>query len=158
MEESKNVHVESLFTTYMALKRELEKSATRFQRLTGISVDQFAILHQILEQPGKLTSATVADSRGISRAAVSRGISQLIRRGYVEPSYESADRRIRPLSLTPSGEQLEIECYRVVQAAAELMNETIEIADPTTLIVDQLTQMLMAVTARGKADAERDRV
>lgn len=73
MEESKNVHVESLFTTYMALKRELEKSATRFQRLTGISVDQFAILHQILEQPGKLTSATVADSRGISRAAVSRG-------------------------------------------------------------------------------------
>lgn len=158
MEESKNVHVESLFTTYMALKRELEKSATRFQRLTGISVDQFAILHQILEQPGKLTSATVADSRGISRAAVSRGISQLIRRGYVEQSYESADRRIRPLSLTPSGEQLEIECYRVVQAAAELMNETIEIADPTTLIVDQLTQMLMAVTARGKADAERDRV
>lgn len=158
MEESKNVHVESLFTTYMALKRELEKSATRFQRLTGISVDQFAILHQILEQPGKLTSATVADSRGISRAAVSRGISQLIRRGYVEQSYESADRRIRPLSLTPSGEQLEIECYRVVQAAAELMNETIEIADPTTLTVDQLTQMLMAVTARGKADAERDRV
>lgn len=142
----------------MALKRELEKSATRFQRLTGISVDQFAILHQILEQPGKLTSATVADSRGISRAAVSRGISQLIRRGYVEQSYESADRRIRPLSLTPSGEQLEIECYRVVQAAAELMNETIEIADPTTLTVDQLTQMLMAVTARGKADAERDRV
>lgn len=158
MEESKNVHVESLFTTYMALKRELEKSATRFQRLTGISVDQFAILHQILEQPGKLTSATVADSRGISRAAVSQGISQLIRRGYVEQSYESADRRIRPLSLTPSGEQLEIECYRVVQAAAELMNETIEIADPTTLTVDQLTQMLMAVTARGKADAERDRV
>lgn len=142
----------------MALKRELEKSATRFQRLTGISVDQFAILHQILEQPGKLTSATVADSRGISRAAVSQGISQLIRRGYVEQSYESADRRIRPLSLTPSGEQLEIECYRVVQAAAELMNETIEIADPTTLTVDQLTQMLMAVTARGKADAERDRV
>jgi len=58
----------------------------------GISVDQYAILHHILENPGKLTSATVADSRGISRAAVSRGISQLIRRGYVLQSYQSSDR------------------------------------------------------------------
>lgn len=73
--KSRDVHAESFFESFMELKRELEKAATRFQRTMGISVDQYAILHNILENPGKLTSATVADSRGISRAAVSRGIS-----------------------------------------------------------------------------------
>lgn len=152
MAESKTVHAESFFEAYMALKRELEKSATRFQRMTGISVDQFAILHQILQRPGKLTSATVADSRGISRAAVSRGISQLIRRGYVVQSYESTDRRVRPLSLTASGEQLEVDCYKVLQAAAQKMN-TVSLEDSgSSLTIGQLTQLLAAVTTREAAN------
>ncbi|MDT6979753.1 helix-turn-helix domain-containing protein [Levilactobacillus zymae] len=156
MAESKTVHAESFFEAYMALKRELEKSATRFQRITGISVDQFAILHQILAQPGKLTSATVADSRGISRAAVSRGISQLIRRGYVVQSYESTDRRVRPLSLTASGEQLEIDCYKVLQSSTKLMSSVALDDSGSPLTMGELTQMLAAVTARGTADAKQE--
>lgn len=152
MAESKTVHAESFFEAYMALKRELEKSATRFQRMTGISVDQFAILHQILQRPGKLTSATVADSRGISRAAVSRGISQLIRRGYVVQSYESTDRRVRPLSLTASGEQLEVDCYKVLQAAAQKMNTVVLDESGSSLTIGQLTQLLAAVTTRESAN------
>ncbi|GEO67626.1 MarR family winged helix-turn-helix transcriptional regulator [Levilactobacillus spicheri] len=148
MLESKAVHAESFFEAYMQLKRELEKSATRFQRMTGISVDQYAILHQILEQPGKLTSAAVADSRGISRAAVSRGISQLIRRGYVVQSYETTDRRVRPLSLTASGEQLEIDCYKLVQKSAKLMSQVSLSDEGSSVTMGQLTQMLAALTSR----------
>lgn len=156
MVESKAVHAESFFESYMQLKRELEKSATRFQRKTGMSVDQYAILHQILEQPGKLTSAAVADSRGISRAAVSRGISQLIRRGYVQQSYETTDRRVRPLSLTASGEQLEIECAKLVQASTKLMNQ-VDLADSgSSLTMGQLTQMLAALTTREGANASEN--
>lgn len=137
----------------MQLKRELEKSATRFQRMSGISVDQYAILHQILEQPGKLTSAAVADSRGISRAAVSRGISQLIRRGYVVQSYETADRRVRPLSLTATGEQLEVTCYKLVQAATKKMSKVALTAEGNGLTVGEMTQMLAGLTARDDADS-----
>ncbi|MFD1549250.1 MarR family winged helix-turn-helix transcriptional regulator [Levilactobacillus fuyuanensis] len=132
----------------MELKRELEKSATRFQRAMGISVDQYAILHHILENPGKLTSATVADSRGISRAAVSRGISQLIRRGYVLQSYQSSDRRVRPLSLTTSGEELEMMCHDLLVKSAKIMSETPLSTEGSQLTVGELTQMLASATAQ----------
>ncbi|TGD19866.1 MarR family transcriptional regulator [Levilactobacillus suantsaiihabitans] len=132
----------------MELKRELEKAATRFQRTMGISVDQYAILHHILENPGKLTSATVADSRGISRAAVSRGISQLIRRGYVVQSYQSSDRRVRPLSLTASGEQLEIKCHEALDVAAETMSQVTLDDSGSQYTVGQLTKMLSALTVK----------
>lgn len=148
MAKSKVVHAESLFESYMELKRELEKSATRFQRAMGISVDQYAILHHILENPGKLTSATVADSRGISRAAVSRGISQLIRRGYVLQSYQTSDRRVRPLSLTTSGEKLERACHDLLVKSAEIMSDTDLTDDGSRLTVGELTQMLAAATAK----------
>jgi len=155
MVKSKVVHAESFFESFMELKRELEKAATRFQRTMGISVDQYAILHHILENPGKLTSATVADSRGISRAAVSRGISQLIRRGYVVQSYQSSDRRVRPLSLTPSGEQLEITCLDALREAAKTMSGVQLDSNGSALTVGQLTQMLAAVTSKeDPAEAE----
>ncbi|WP_225428290.1 MarR family winged helix-turn-helix transcriptional regulator [Levilactobacillus enshiensis] len=152
MAKSKVVHAESFFEAYMELKRELEKSATRFQRTMGISVDQYAILHHILENPGKLTSATVADSRGISRAAVSRGISQLIRRGYVVQSYQSSDRRVRPLSLTATGEQLETACYETLQTAAKTMSKVDLDGSGSLVTIGELTKMLSAVT--GKEDTE----
>lgn len=139
MAKSKVVHAESLFESYMELKRELEKSATRFQRAMGISVDQYAILHHILENPGKLTSATVADSRGIS---------QLIRRGYVLQSYQTSDRRVRPLSLTTSGEKLERACHDLLVKSAEIMSDTDLTDDGSRLTVGELTQMLAAATAK----------
>jgi DNA-binding MarR family transcriptional regulator len=150
--KSKVVHAESFFESFMELKRELEKAATRFQRTMGISVDQYAILHHILENPGKLTSATVADSRGISRAAVSRGISQLIRRGYVVQSYQSSDRRVRPLSLTASGEQLEITCHEALKVAADTMSQVDLDDSGSQFTVGQLTKMLGALTAKEDAD------
>ncbi len=153
MSKSKVVHAESFFESYMGLKRELEKSATRFQRTMGISVDQYAILHHILENPGKLTSATVADSRGISRAEVSRGISQLIRRGYVVQSYQSTDRRVRPLSLTAAGEQLEIDCHDALKNAANTMSRVDLVDQGSEFTVGQLTQMLAAITTKDDADS-----
>jgi len=152
MAKSKVVHAESFFEAYMELKRELEKSATRFQRTMGISVDQYAILHHILENPGKLTSATVADSRGISRAAVSRGISQLIRRGYVVQSYQSSDRRVRPLSLTATGELLETACYEALQTAAKTMSKVDLDDSGSQVTIGQLTKMLSAVTSKDETE------
>ncbi|AYM04056.1 MarR family transcriptional regulator [Levilactobacillus brevis] len=140
----------------MELKRELEKAATRFQRTMGISVDQYAILHHILENPGKLTSATVADSRGISRAAVSRGISQLIRRGYVVQSYQSSDRRVRPLSLTASGEQLEIQCHEALNTAAATMSQVTLDDSGSQYTVGQLTKMLGALTAKEDSEDQKE--
>lgn len=152
--KSRDVHAESSFESFMELKRELEKAATRFQRTMGISVDQYAILHNILENPGKLTSATVADSRGISRAAVSRGISQLIRRGYVEQSYKSTDRRVRPLSLTTSGKQLEIDCHEALEKAARVMSTAQLATDHESITVGELTQMLAALTTKDDTEAD----
>ncbi|KRO04596.1 transcriptional regulator [Levilactobacillus paucivorans] len=152
MAKSKVVHAESFFESYMELKRELEKSATRFQRAMGISVDQYAILHHILENPGKLTSATVADSRGISRAAVSRGISQLIRRGYVLQSYQSSDRRVRPLSLTASGEALEMACHDLLVKSAKVMSHAELASGGSQLTVSELTQMLAVATAKATSE------
>lgn len=154
--KSKVVHAESFFESFMELKRELEKAATRFQRTMGISVDQYAILHHILENPGKLTSATVADSRGISRAAVSRGISQLIRRGYVVQSYQSSDRRVRPLSLTASGEQLEIQCHEALNTAAATMSQVTLDDSGSQYTVGQLTKMLGALTAKEEPEEQKE--
>lgn len=153
--KSKVVHAESFFESFMELKRELEKAATRFQRTMGISVDQYAILHHILENPGKLTSATVADSRGISRAAVSRGISQLIRRGYVVQSYQSSARRVRPLSLTASGEQLEIQCHEALNTAAATMSQVTLDNSGSQYTVGQLTKMLGALTAKEEPEEQK---
>lgn len=116
-------------------------------------MDQYAILHHILENPGKLTSATVADSRGISRAAVSRGISQLIRRGYVLQSYQSSDRRVRPLSLTASGEALEMACHDLLVKSAKVMSHADLAAGGSQLTVSELTQMLAVATAKATSEA-----
>lgn len=64
-----------------------------------------AILKEI-EAAGSRTVPQMAERRGLSPQAIQRPVDELYRRGLLEKMVNPEDRRIRKLSLTPSGEAL----------------------------------------------------
>ncbi|WP_236008175.1 hypothetical protein [Levilactobacillus andaensis] len=76
----------------------------------------------------------------------------MIRRGYVVQSYQSSDRRVRPLSLTATGEQLETACYEALQTAAKTMSKVDLDDSGSQVTIGQLTKMLSAVTSKDETE------
>lgn len=85
-----------------------------------ISLDQFHTLRHI--RKGFRTVRDLADTRQVSRAAISQSVDILVRKGLVTRSQEGEDRRLVSLDLTPFAREVLDSNYEdnVAWAAARL--------------------------------------
>jgi len=95
---------------HVALKVVAEEVGTAIKlELTrhGLGEGRFVVLALLLEQhPGPLTHSELAELSGVTRANITGLVDGLERDGYVKREDSGADRRVRPISLTPVGQQL----------------------------------------------------
>ena len=78
-----------------------------------LSVPHFRILGSIVR--GKTLANEIAQHHGVSQPSMSRSVNSLVRRGLIERSRKSADRRQTPLRLTKKGAAL----FRKIKTATE---------------------------------------
>ena len=78
-----------------------------------LSVPHFRILGSIVR--GKTLINEIAQYHGVSQPSMSRSVSSLVKRGFIERSHETADRRQSPLRLTKKGAAL----FHRIKAATE---------------------------------------
>jgi DNA-binding MarR family transcriptional regulator len=78
-----------------------------------LSVPHFRILGSIMR--GKTLVNEIAQHHGVSQPSMSRSVDSLVKRGLIERSHESEDRRQTPLRLTKKGAAL----FRKIKTATE---------------------------------------
>ena len=110
-------------TTPEALAEDLVALMTYVHRTSGngfyalveeldLSFTQVKALH-VLDNPDDVVSVKdLADLLGLSFPAASRTVEGLLRRGYLERREDAQDRRVKRVSLTPSGTRLVLKLNR----------------------------------------------
>ncbi len=78
-----------------------------------LSVPHFRILGSVIR--GKTLVNEIAQHHGVSQPSMSRSVNSLVKRGLIERSHTSADRRQTPLGLTKKGAAL----FRKIKTATE---------------------------------------
>src|SRR5215207_5577485 len=71
-----------------------------------LTFTQFKTLMLLAHDPGDLSVKDVADRLGISLPAASRAVDPLVRRGIVERTEDTVDRRVKRVRTTRDGERL----------------------------------------------------
>lgn len=77
-------------------------------RERGLSVSQMSTLFRLLHT-GELGTGAVAEEMGVSTAAASQLLDDLVRRGLVSRREDERDRRVRRHAITPEGKRLLLE-------------------------------------------------
>lgn len=92
---------------------DLPRLHERFSHESGVTLDRgaYAVMCRVQEW-GSLRVTELARALGVEPSTVSRHVSQLEERGYVERGTDSSDGRVRTVSLTPSGATA-LERFRV---------------------------------------------
>ncbi|KRK99483.1 regulatory protein MarR [Secundilactobacillus odoratitofui DSM 19909 = JCM 15043] len=78
----------------------------------NLSFEQYLILHDIAQKTN-VTLARIADTRGVTRSAISRQIKVLLKLDYIYQQRDEKDHRRQYLHLTPRGRQIEEILARV---------------------------------------------
>jgi DNA-binding MarR family transcriptional regulator len=86
----------------------------RRRRLTGVTAGHGYVIQRLVTGPA--TVGEMAEVLGVTQQAVSKTVRELARLGYTRQTEDPADRRRRPVELTPRGR-------RVVDAGRELRAE-----------------------------------
>lgn len=119
-----------------------------------LSVPHFRILSSIVR--GKTLVNEIAQHHGVSQPSMSRSIDNLVKRGLIERSHESVDRRQTPLRLTKKGSAL---FHRIKAATENRLSQkvlTMDSASRNALLqgLDELEKLFLvknkAVPAPGK--------
>ncbi len=92
--------------------RMVTAAATTEEAEQGLGVTQFRILKRLRQRPW--LGSELAHSLKVTPPTVSAAVDGLVRRGLVERSEASEDRRSIPLRITPSG----IHCFELAQQHA----------------------------------------
>ena len=112
----------SMYSDLRIAKRLLEAIPLFMARLrtemrssvpSDLSVPHFRILGSIIR--GKTLINEIAQYHGVSQPSMSRSVSSLVKRGFIERSHETADRRQSPLRLTKKG----LVLFHKIKAATE---------------------------------------
>lgn len=80
-------------------------SWTRYVKSTGLSMPQAGVLMHLYHKQGCGVSE-IGGHMDITNASASQLVDRLVSQGLVERREDSADRRVRSLSLTPRGREL----------------------------------------------------
>ena len=106
------------------LRRAARAATRRYDaalRPAGLTSGQFSLL-MALNRAEPAMIAAVADLLAMDRTTLTAALKPLARRGLVEVVVDPADRRSRPLLLTPAGHDLLVAAlplWRGAQAATE---------------------------------------
>ena len=77
----------------------------RFMDETGLSFSQIGVLMRLLHHTSSDLGG-ISGELGISNAAASQAVEELVQQGLLTRSEDPSDRRIRQLALTPKGREL----------------------------------------------------
>lgn len=102
------------------LVRTLDKAAERLLRPVGLSYRRYLALVIIGEHPN-LTGRNLGQALGVSEAAVSVTVRELMRAGLVHNVAQVGSGNVRRLSLSQSGRQKLAECSALLGTS---LNET----------------------------------
>ncbi|WP_051223705.1 MarR family winged helix-turn-helix transcriptional regulator [Conexibacter woesei] len=91
-----------------------------------LSMTQFKILHILDGVDRELTPSELAQFVGLSPAATGRAVDALVRAGLVTRRDDDADRRVKRLTLTPTGTTA---VDRITQARLEALANTVSTLD-----------------------------
>ena len=91
-----------------------------------LSMTQFKILHILDGVDRELTPSELAQFVGLSPAATGRAVDALVRAGLVTRRDDDADRRVKRLTLTPTGTTA---VDRITQARLEALANTVSVLD-----------------------------
>ncbi len=75
-----------------------------------LSVPHFRIMASIIR--GRTLISEIARHQGVSQPSMSRSVDWLVKRGFIERSHRSQDRRQAPLKLTEKGNKLFLKITR----------------------------------------------
>lgn len=103
-------YVDAYLSTLKYLDEVVSEPAADY----GLSFEQYLIMHSVAQQDG-ITLTDVVERRHVTRAAVSRQIKMLLKKGYLFQEPDIMDRRRMLLHLTPVGKQVEIVVSKRVE-------------------------------------------
>ena len=79
---------------------------TRFMADTGLSFSHVSILMRLYHHGAEGGISAVGEHLGVTLAAASQAVDQLVQRGLIERSEAISDRRVKQLALTQQGRTL----------------------------------------------------
>ncbi|MEM7377772.1 MAG: MarR family transcriptional regulator [Pseudomonadota bacterium] len=114
MVDPNSAHTESIEALYFAY-RAFTAEPDRVLAARGLGRAHHRIVHFVGRQPG-ITVGGLLDTLSISKQALSGPLRRLVQDGLVRSQRDAEDKRIRKLSLTPSGAALAADLSAVQSA------------------------------------------
>jgi DNA-binding MarR family transcriptional regulator len=90
----------------------------------GITRPEFVILYCLKHMPG-LVAQDIRRVTGQPKNSISRAVSDLLKKGYVQRSTDPEDKRAKPLALTETGWTMLEHVIPVVKARQDAMRATL---------------------------------
>ncbi|ETY73426.1 MarR family winged helix-turn-helix transcriptional regulator [Lactiplantibacillus fabifermentans] len=111
-----------------------------------MTFDTFLIMHEIGASAQPLLLMDIADRHHVSRSAISRQISILLKYDYVYQVPNPADRRQKSLLLTDHGQQIDTQLIEAIQA---MFNHWIDTLGPQRIntmlsLLDDFSRKIIA--------------
>lgn len=131
------------------VQRAARALARRFDdalRPLDLTNGQFSLL-MALNRPEAPTLGQVADVLAMDRTTLTANVKPLKRRGLVNISTDTGDRRVRRLALTKAGKKLLAAAYPIWEEAHAALERSLASADPEKLRAD-----LRVMSAGAKPD------
>lgn len=114
---------DTFISSYLYSLKYLQEFISAPAAKHGISFDQYLIMHEISQTPKSITLMDVAQLHRVSRSAISRQVSGLLKKGYVIQKTDGDDRRRKILHLTKTGKQVESTLFDAgIQRAHDWIN------------------------------------
>lgn len=113
---------------FTAISNKLSRGASRiYRKRFGVGVIDWRVLSQLAIEPG-ITGNRICQVIGLDKAAVSRSLRLLERKGLVSAAADPRDTRRRSISLTPAGYELH---DRIIVVALERERRLLEVLTAT---------------------------
>src|ERR1700722_16309269 len=94
---------QSVCTAARRQSQDLTRIFENAMRGSGVRGTQFTLLATLV-QTGPIPTTRLADFQGLERTTLTRNLALLVRDGFVQ-IHEGEDRRVRKVTITPSGEE-----------------------------------------------------
>ena len=106
--ENMDVEVEGAVTRMQAITKRLRADDHASYADTDDTIEDYHTLHALMSQPfpEEATPAQLADSCGVTRAAMTSRLDRLVQRGHATREVDPIDRRRILVRPTPSGRSL----------------------------------------------------
>ncbi len=98
-----------LCTAARRRSRDLTRAFEKAMRGSGVRGTQFTLLATLV-QTGPMPTTRLAGFLGLERTTLTRNLGPLVRDGFVRID-EADDRRVRKVTITPSGEETARRAY-----------------------------------------------